>query len=79
MDYQAFYNDVVAWIAQVNQTAAQHGLGSEMFWAWVADSCGVISKKYQDNRLVIKQMVMLVEWLEGVYEDRNVAGSKNVN
>ena len=68
MDYQAFYNDVVAWIGQANQTAARFGMHSEQFWAWVADSCGAMCRKYQDNRLVIKQMIMLVEWLEEVFE-----------
>jgi len=68
MDYHAFYNDVVAWIGQANQVAAQYGMHSESFWSWVADSCGTICRKYQDNRLVIKQMIMLVEWLEEVLE-----------
>ncbi|MGG4444529.1 hypothetical protein [Brevibacillus fortis] len=69
MDYKAFYDDVVSWINQVNQAAARYGMHTEQFWVWVADSTAAISKKYQNNRLVIKQMLMLVNWLEEVYEN----------
>lgn len=68
MDYTAFYKDVVNWIQEANQAAQRHGLGSEAFWMWVADSSAALCVKYQDNPLVIKQMIMLVEWLEEVYE-----------
>lgn len=64
MDYKSFFEDVLQWIGQVNQKAVQHGMDSELFWNWIADSCGDISKKYNDHRLAIKQMVMLVEWIE---------------
>lgn len=75
MNYKAFYEDVVDWINQANQAAARYGMHTEQFWAWVADSSAAISKKYQDNQLVIKQMLMLVNWLEEVYEN-NVQGGK---
>ncbi|MBG9737105.1 hypothetical protein [Paenibacillus alvei] len=68
MDYRAFYDEVVNWISMANQAAAQYGMTSEQFWAWVADSSGALCKKYQENPLVKKQMMMLVEWLEEVYE-----------
>lgn len=70
MDYKAFYEDVLSWIGQANQEAMKHGMHSESFWAWVTSSAGEICAKYQDNRLVIKQMMMLTEWLEEVYESR---------
>lgn len=70
INYADFYQDVEAWIGQANQAAMQHGMDSSEFWQWAADSTGAICKKYQDNRLVIKQMVMLVEWLEEVYDMR---------
>ncbi len=73
MDYQAFYNDVVEWIGKANQAALQHGMQSENFWAWVALSAGEICAKYQDNRLVIKQMMMMTEWLEEVCENQKVS------
>lgn len=68
MDYKAFYEDIVDWIGQANQAASQHGMHSEEFWACVSRSVGEICSKYQDNRLVLKQMTMLVEWLEEMYE-----------
>lgn len=73
MDYKAFFADVADWIGQANQTAIRLNMNSPEFWQWVADSSGELSKKYQDNRIVIKQMVMLVEWLEEVYENRKGA------
>lgn len=75
MDYRAFFWDMYMWTQQVNQTATRHGMESEAFWAWVAESAAALSKKYQDNRLVIKQMVMMIEWLEEVYESRRGGSS----
>lgn len=72
MNYAAFYNDVVEWINQVNQAAVQYGMDNEQFWSWVVHSSGAIGNKYQNNRLVVNQMVMLIEWLEEVYEARKV-------
>lgn len=73
MDYKAFFADVLDWIGQANQEAMRHGMDKPEFWQWVADSCGALTVKYQSNRLVIKQMTMLVEWLEEVYEKRKGA------
>ncbi|GEC93799.1 hypothetical protein [Brevibacillus brevis] len=77
MDYKAFYDDVVGWINQANQAAVMYGMHTEQFWAWVADSSAAISKKYRDNPLVIKQMLMLVNWLEEAYEN-NAHGGKGI-
>lgn len=68
MDYKAFYDDVVGWINQANQAAVQYGMHNEQFWAWVVESSGRLCQKYQNHRLAINQMLMLVEWLEEVYE-----------
>ncbi|MEJ8546611.1 hypothetical protein [Brevibacillus borstelensis] len=76
MDYRAFYADVVEWINQANQAAVRYGMHDEKFWVWVVDSCAAISKKYQDNQLVRKQMLMLVNWLEDVYENIAQGGRK---
>lgn len=70
MDYKAFFADVLDWIGQVNQAAVRFGMDKPDFWQWVADSCGAICQKYKDNRLVIKQMMMLVEWIEEGYYSR---------
>jgi hypothetical protein len=69
MDYKAFYAEVVDWIMQANQTAVKHGIQSEVFWNWVMDSTAAICEKYQNNKLVKNQMVMLFLWLEDVYAE----------
>lgn len=66
MDYKAFFADMEQWIQQVNQAAMKHGMDHPDFWAWVAESAGAMCRKYGDHRLAIKQMMMLVEWLEEV-------------
>ncbi|MGX4583345.1 hypothetical protein [Paenibacillus chitinolyticus] len=70
MDYKAFFADVQEWILQANQAAAHFGLENSDFWAWAADSTAALARKYNDHRLAIKQMVMLIEWLEEVHNGR---------
>jgi hypothetical protein len=67
MDYQAFFNEVVQWINQTNQLAMKHGMDSSEFWSYVTRSTGELGDKYNNNPLVIKQMVMLHEWLDEIY------------
>ena len=69
MDYKAFYGDVLTWIGQANQAAVSHGMESVEFWTWVTSSSSDICAKYQDHRLVIKQMLMMAEWLEEICEE----------
>lgn len=69
MDYQAFYAEIANWIMQVNQQAATLGMQSDAFWAWVMESAGQIGNKYCNTDLVVKQMLMLIEWLEEVYKN----------
>ncbi|MBB6632781.1 hypothetical protein [Cohnella thailandensis] len=70
MDYKAFFADVERWIQAANQAAMQHGMESAAFWQWVADSAGALCRKYGEHRLAILQMMMMVEWLEEVYDKR---------
>ncbi|MEK4276493.1 hypothetical protein [Paenibacillus sp. FSL R7-0026] len=74
MDYKAFFWDMVLWTQGVNDAARQFGMQSPDFWKWVADSAGAICRKYEDNPLAVKQMVMMIEWLEEVYEKQRQAG-----
>lgn len=69
MDYKSFYAEIADWIMQVNQAAVQHGMDSTEFWNWVSSSMGKIANKYENNKLVKKQMVMLFSWLEDVYAE----------
>jgi hypothetical protein len=70
MDYKAIFEDMEKWIQEANQAAARFRMESPEFWVWVADSASKVCQKYNEHRLVIKQMMMLVEWLEEVYEER---------
>lgn len=70
MDYKAFFADVLEWINQSNQLAMKYGMDSSDFWSWVTRSTGELSNKYGNNPLVIKQMVMLHEWLDEIYFSR---------
>lgn len=70
MDFKAFFADVERWIQEANQAAVRFGMESEQFWSWVAESSSALCRKYQEHRLAIKQMIMLVEWLEEVCENR---------
>lgn len=69
MNYQAFYNEIVHWIHQVNMMAMKHSMDNQEFWEWVSRSIGEIGNKYQNNTLVKMQMAMLFQWLEEVYEN----------
>jgi hypothetical protein len=69
MDYKSFYGEIADWIMQVNQVAVQHGMDSTEFWTWVSSSMGKIANKYNNNKLVQIQMVMLFSWLEDVYAE----------
>ncbi|ASA22333.1 hypothetical protein [Paenibacillus donghaensis] len=74
MDYGAFFGDIQAWIGQANQAAAHYGMSHPDFWQWVANSSGAMCQKYQDHPLVIKQMMMLTEWLEEIYDNQQKGG-----
>lgn len=73
MDYKEFFSDVLEWIRQANQAASKYGMHTEQFWIWVADSTAAICRKYNDNQLAIKQMIMLIEWLEDAYKKQQEA------
>lgn len=70
MDYQKFYAEVAEWIQQCNDMALKTGMESHDFWSWVMRSTGELSNKYGNNDLVKMQMVMLVNWLEDIYENK---------
>lgn len=68
MDYKRFYDEVVEWIGQANRMAMQYGIASEEFWSWVTSSSADICRRYNDNPLVVKQMMMLTEWLDEAHD-----------
>lgn len=68
MDVDKFYSEVANWIKECNQMAIQHGMHSNYFWSWVMRSTGELSNKYGNNELVKMQIIMLVDWLNDIYE-----------
>lgn len=70
MDYQKFYQEVVAWINEANNKAGQLGFESPDYWTWVTRSIGELCDRYGNNPLVIKQMNMLHDWLTEIYYER---------
>lgn len=74
MDYKLFFEDVESWIQKANQAAMKYGMDHETFWMFVSSSAAAICKKYKDHRLVIKQMLMMVEWLEEVWQAQKTGG-----
>lgn len=69
MNYTEFYAEIANWIMTVNQQAAALGMHSEAFWVWVTESAGEIGNKYGNTDLVVKQLLMLIDWLEEVYKN----------
>lgn len=70
MDYKAFFAEVADWIQEANQMAMKHGIESDSFWYWVTGSTADLCNKYENNPLVIKQMICLADWLEDAYEKK---------
>ncbi|MGY3724995.1 hypothetical protein SAMN05421767_10644 [Granulicatella balaenopterae] len=70
MNYREFYDEVVAWIEKNQTQAALYGFDSEEYFDWVYKSSAAICYKYPGNKLVKKQMMMLVYWIEEVYNEQ---------
>lgn len=49
--------------------AVDLGMQSDAFWAWVTEYAGQIGNKYGNTDLVVKQLLMLIDWLEEVYKN----------
>ena len=76
MDYRAFYADVALWIEQNQQQSLQLGFGSQAYFDWVFLSAGELGNKYQNTKLVVKQMCMLLDWIEESYKEQKRSGNK---
>lgn len=64
MDYSNFYGEIVQWINDANHNAGVMGFSSDSYWEWVIKSTGEICNKNNNQELVVRQMSMLIEWLE---------------
>ncbi|GAF41143.1 hypothetical protein FC83_GL000929 [Agrilactobacillus composti DSM 18527 = JCM 14202] len=66
MNYAAFFNDLNQWIQENNKQAQLVGFDTMPYWNWVTHTTGELSKKYDDNWLVIKMLVGVLEYLDEV-------------
>ena len=65
MNYIEFFEkEVPAWMRASNQKMQEVGFATEAYWIWCVTSMSEISKKYNDDRLVLNQFEMIFDWLE---------------
>ena len=69
MDYKQFFSDVENWIYECNNQAAKLGFMTDGFWDWVVKSLEEFTKKYNNEKLAMKQASMLLEWLDELWKD----------
>lgn len=69
MDYKQFFADVENWIYECNNQAAKLGFMTDGFWDWVVKSLEEFTKKYNNEKLAMKQASMLLEWLDELWKD----------
>lgn len=70
MDYPKFFMEVAAWVLEVNKQAVTQGMGSDSFWQWIVRSSTTLCERYGNNKLIINQMAMLVDWVEEIYREQ---------
>ena len=69
MDYKQFFADVEKWIYECNNQAAKLGFMTDEFWNWVVKQIEEFTKKYNNEKLAMKQASMLLEWLDELWKD----------
>ena len=69
MDYEQFFADVKSWIYECNNQAAQLGFMTDEFWNWDVKSLEEFTKKYNNEKLAMRQASMLLEWLDELWKD----------
>ena len=69
MDYKQFFADVENWIYECNNQAVKLGFMTDEFWNWVVKSLEGFTKKYNNEKLAMKQASMLLEWLDELWKD----------
>jgi hypothetical protein len=67
MDYKQFFGECADWVLEVNKQAVKYGMDSDKFWQWIVKSSTEICERYDNNKLVINQMAMLVDWVQDIY------------
>ncbi|MCQ8265158.1 hypothetical protein NF419_04400 [Streptococcus suis] len=65
MNYIEFFEkEVPAWMRASNQKMQEVGFNTQAYWNWVVVSMAEISKKYDNDQLVMDQMGLIFNWLE---------------
>lgn len=70
MDYRKFFAEVAAWVLEVNKQAVTLGMSSDKFWQWIVRSSTALCERYDNNKLVINQMAMLIDWVEEIHREQ---------
>ena len=66
MNYIEFFEkEVPNWMRASNQKMQEVGFNTQEYWNWVVWSMAEISKKYNNDQLVMDQMELILAWLEG--------------
>ena len=68
MNYREFFQDVTAWMDQINELVKQHSILTDEYWDHVVKSAGELCNKYGNHPLAAAQMSMLIEYLEKQYK-----------
>lgn len=74
MDYRSFFADVTEWMTESNNQIKQHSINSQEYWDWVVHSTGQLCNKYNNHELVIRQMSMLIGWLDDAFKKSEGVG-----
>ena len=66
MNYIEFFEkEVPNWMRASNQKMQEVGFATEAYWQWAVWSMAEVCKKYNDDQLVMDQMGLVLNWLEG--------------
>ena len=66
MNYIEFFEkEVPDWMRASNQKMQEVGFNTQEYWNWVVQSMAEITKKYNNDQLVMDQMGLILTWLEG--------------
>lgn len=66
MNYIEFFEkEVPNWMRASNQKMQEVGFNTQAYWNWVVWSMAEITKKYNNDQLVMDQMGLILAWLEG--------------
>ncbi|MGM7557120.1 hypothetical protein [Aerococcus christensenii] len=57
-----FYKDLSDWVEKVNQKSKE--LNEKDYWQFVLTSIGELSDKYSNNQLVVRILLVHLEFLE---------------